>query len=134
MNMGFTNPEQLRELFLCGGVGFLLGLYYDGFRLFRFFFRSPPAVVFAQDCLFFLTSAAAVFLFALVVTDGILRMFLFVGLAAGFFAYRYTVGRFLLRTAAVLRRQVKRAMSAIGKFAAAHAPGKKNRRKNPEKI
>ncbi len=106
--MGFTNVEQLRELFLCGGMGFLLGAYYDVFRLLRLLLPSPAAVVFAEDCVFFTTSAGAVFLFALAVTDGVLRIYLFVGLAAGFFAYRCTVGRTLLRLISRLVRFLRK--------------------------
>ena len=33
--MGLTNGGQLTGLFLSCGLGFLLGLYYDGFRVAR---------------------------------------------------------------------------------------------------
>lgn len=91
--MGFTNGMQLRELFLSCGMGFLLGAYYDVFRILRCILRPGTVRVFWQDVLFFLTAAPLVFLFALAVTDGVVRLYLFAGLVAGFFAYRYTVGR-----------------------------------------
>lgn len=91
--MGFTNAMQLRELFLSCGMGFLLGAYYDVFRILRCILRPGAVRVFWQDMLYFLTAAPLVFLFALAVNDGVMRLYLFAGLVAGFFAYRYTVGR-----------------------------------------
>ena len=31
--MGITNGGQLQELFMAGGLGFLLGAFYDVFRV-----------------------------------------------------------------------------------------------------
>lgn len=136
--MGFTNTEQLRELFLCGGMGFLLGLYYDVFRLLRLLLPAPAPVVFLQDVLFFITGAGAVFLFALAVTDGALRAYLFAGLAAGFGAYRCTVGRLVIRWTARLLRTIRRFLSAVAapvrKIFTAGIAAVKNRRKKAEKI
>ena len=95
--IGFTNAAQLRELFLSGGMGFLLGAYYDIFRILRRVLHPGTVRVFFQDIVFFVTAALMTFLFALAVADGVLRAYLFVGLLAGFFAYRYTVGRAVVR-------------------------------------
>ncbi len=115
--MGFTNTTQVRELFLSCGMGFLLGAYYDVFRILRQVLRPGAVRVFWQDILFFITAALMTFLFALAITDGVLRLYLFAGLVAGFFAYRYTVGRAAVRlvTAAIgwLSRLGRRLHAAI---------------------
>ncbi len=95
--MGFTNFAQLRELFLSCGMGFLLGGYYDVFRLLRRWFHPSKPVVFALDTLFFASSAVAVFLFSLAMTNGTVRSYVLLGTAVGFAAYRHTVGRALIR-------------------------------------
>lgn len=95
--MGFTNITQMQELFLYCGMGFLLGAYYDVFRILRQILHPGALRAFWQDILFFATAAPITFLFALAITDGVLRVYLFVGLIAGFFAYRYTVGRAVVR-------------------------------------
>ncbi|MBR5540209.1 MAG: spore cortex biosynthesis protein YabQ [Clostridia bacterium] len=100
--MGFTNVAQLRELFLSCGMGFLLGAYYDVFRILRHVLRPGVVHVFWQDILFFITAALMTFLFALAIADGALRVYLFAGLVAGFFAYRYTVGRAVVRLVAAI--------------------------------
>ena len=136
--MGFTNTEQLRELFLCAGVGFLLGAYYDVFRLLRLLLPSLVVAVFFEDVFFFVTGAAAVFLFSLTVTDGALRVYVFMGLAAGFAAYRSTVGRVVVRQTARFLRWVRRLFRRMGggmrKFFTACRSHVKISRKKPEKI
>lgn len=112
MTMGFTNAMQLRELFLSCGMGFLLGAYYDVFRILRCILRPSTVRVFWQDILFFLTAAPLVFLFTLAVTDGVVRVYVFAGLVVGFFAYHYTVGRAVVRcVTAVIAR-----LSRTGRF------------------
>ncbi len=96
--MGFTNSEQLREMFLSGGMGFLLGAYYDVFRILRRLLHPSRVAVFFQDCLFFVTSAVAVFLFSLALTDGVVRAYTVLMVLVGCMAYRYTVGRLVLHT------------------------------------
>ena len=97
--MGITNNGQLQELFLAGGLGFLLGAFYDVFRVIRLMMRSSAKVIFFQDLLFFALSSVITFLFALAVTGGELRFYLFLGLVTGFSAYYFTVGRAVVRCA-----------------------------------
>ena len=94
--MEFTNGGQLYELFLSCGFGFLIGVYYDVFRVIRLMIPCRPVAVFFQDLFFFVTSAAATFLFDLTLTGGQLRFYLFLGLAAGFVAYYFTLGRLVM--------------------------------------
>lgn len=97
--MGITNSGQLNELFLAGGVGFLLGAFYDVFRVIRLMMKPSAKWVFVQDLLFFSISAMVTFLFALAVNGGELRLYLIVGLTVGFTAYLVTVGRLVVRFA-----------------------------------
>ncbi|MBQ9964481.1 MAG: spore cortex biosynthesis protein YabQ [Clostridia bacterium] len=121
MTMGFHNAEQIRELFLSGGMGFLLGAYYDVFRVLRCLLKPGALRVFWQDIVFCVTSAGWVFLFALAVTDGILRVYLFAGLLAGFLAYRYTVGQIVVRTVTSFCQLVAKGMARIRQKASAVA-------------
>ena len=97
--MQFTNSEQLYELFLCGGLGFLLGAYYDVFRVARLILHPSKGVIFVQDVFFFFSSGAVAFLFSLTVTGGAPRLYLFIGLLTGFAAYYFTIGRVVIRCA-----------------------------------
>lgn len=97
--MGITNGGQLNELFLAGGLGFLLGGFYDVFRVIRLMMKPSAKWVFVQDLLFFSVSAVITFLFALAVNGGEMRLYLFLGLIIGFVAYLCTLGRVVVRCA-----------------------------------
>lgn len=97
--MGITNGGQLQELFMAGGLGFLLGALYDVFRVIRLLMRPSAKVIFFHDILFFTLSSVITFLFALAVTGGELRFYLFLGIVTGFTAYYFTVGRAVVRCA-----------------------------------
>lgn len=97
--MEITIAEQMHQLFLSCGMGFLLGIYYDVFRVARLIMHSKQRVIFFQDLLFFLSSAVFTFLFALAVMDGRLRLYLFIGEGIGFLAYYFTIGRLVMRFA-----------------------------------
>ena len=60
-----TIADQTRLFLLALGLGFLLGIVYDLFRVVRMAFTMRRVGVFIQDVLFFLTCAAATFLFCL---------------------------------------------------------------------
>lgn len=74
-----------------------MGGYYDVFRLLRLWFHPSKVVVFALDIVFFASSAVAVFLFSLAMTNGMVRFYVLLGTVVGFAAYRRTVGKALIR-------------------------------------
>lgn len=104
--MGISNGGQLNELFLSCGLGFLLGVYYDVFRVARLILRSSKRVIFFQDLVFFVSSAVLTFFFALSATGGELRFYLFLGLVVGFSSYYFTIGRLVMRCAAAVAAAV----------------------------
>lgn len=104
--MGISNGGQLHELFLSCGLGFLLGLYYDVFRVARLIQHSPKRVIFFQDLFFFVSSAVATFFFALSAMGGELRLYLFLGIVLGFTSYYFTIGRVVMRCAAAVAAAV----------------------------
>lgn len=103
-----TLTQQVNHLFLSCGMGFLLGLYYDVFRVIRLVMRSGKRWIVVQDLLFFLSSAVITFLFALAVMDGQLRFYLFLGEGIGFAAYYWTIGRLMMRFAGVVTALIVR--------------------------
>lgn len=127
--MGFTNGEQLREVWLCAGVGFWLGVYYDVFRVWRVWMTSGAVSVFFQDVLYCLSSAMAVFVLLLVITDGQGRVYAFVGLIVGFFAERSLVGRYTVGVARRMKRFVGERYRAFQKK---HAKKPKKAKKSLE--
>lgn len=109
--MEISVAQQFQQFFLSCGLGFLLGLYYDVYRVLRLILHSKKGAVFIQDMLFFLTSAVITFLFCLAVTDGRLRFYVFLGEGIGFFAYYQTIGRLVMRFAGAVIAVVVRVWS-----------------------
>lgn len=111
--MEITVSEQLTQLFLSCGMGFLLGAYYDVYRVIRLVMRSGKRWIFVQDLLFFLTAAVLTFLFSLAVMEGRLRFYLFLGELLGFSAYYFTIGRVVVRFAGVVTAAIVRIWTAF---------------------
>lgn len=111
--MEWTNAEQVRALVLSGGFGFLLGVYYELFRLARLLFRFGKIGVFVQDVTFGITAALATFLFDLCLSGGMLRGYLFIGLAVGFAVYYFTIGQIVFTVSARLVRGIRKAVAAV---------------------
>lgn len=123
MTLGFENAQQLRQLLLSCGMGFLLGLYYEIFRLLRHALGLSRSRVFLGDCVYAATSAVAVFLFSLALNGGVLRWYMGLGLLVGFFAYRRTMGAVLLKTVLFLLRSVERITQKNSKLVVAFVGG-----------
>jgi spore cortex biosynthesis protein YabQ len=70
--------------------------------------HSRARVIFFQDMLFFTSSAAVTFLFALAINGGELRMYIFLGSAIGFTAYYLTIGRVVMRFAGAVAAVILR--------------------------
>lgn len=99
---GITVGSQLLEVIRFAGVGVLLGLWYDLFRLLRLLTRPPARRIFVEDLLFFAGAAAATLLLALPISSGRIRLFHLLALTVGFICYYHTVGRLLYRIARLL--------------------------------
>ena len=95
------------DCLLAGGAGFLLGAYYELFRLWRLWTRPGRARVFWQDIFYSVTGTAAFFLFLLAVADGRVRLWLIVCAAAGWIAWHATVGRVIYAAAGRIGRTLR---------------------------
>lgn len=103
-----TIADQTRLFLLALGLGFLLGVVYDLFRIVRMAFTMRRVGVFLQDILFFLTCAAATFLFLLAVNQGEIRGFIIAGEALGFLIYYFSFGMLAVRVSGFLIRTIRR--------------------------
>lgn len=105
--MGFSNAGQTEELLLFGGVGFLLGVYSE-----LFYMLSTPSCkrswrTVLRDILFFITASLVTFVFVLAISDGVVRWYLYPGLAIGFVSYRMTVGQLVRKAVTKVRRSAR---------------------------
>ncbi len=89
--------QQLLFCLRFGLLGLVLGAFYDVLRAVRTHFRLKRWGTGLLDVLFCLVLLVSFLLQMLRGTDGRLRFFLPLGLAAGFLLYRKTVSVYLLR-------------------------------------
>ncbi len=80
------------------GLGFVLGFIYDCFRIiFYFFTGNDKKLSVFRDITYSFICLAATFLFLLVMCDGKLLFYIFIGEGAGLFIYLYALsGIFIL--------------------------------------
>ena len=88
-------------LYACA-VGFLLGAFYDFFRILRVFLRCDRRPVFFQDLFCCCVTAVITFLLALAVNWGEIRFYLLAGQAIGVCVYFLTLGEITVRLARVI--------------------------------
>ena len=135
----YLSQRALALLLVYGALtGFVLGAFYDGLRVLRMLFGEsrlastaiPPcteerkgpalaALLFVEDVIFTVTASVAFILLCYYANDGQLRAPAVLGLCGGFFVYRHTVSRPLLRLASTVIRLVKKLLLALGRLVAA---------------
>lgn len=98
--------EQLYLFMLSGGMGFLLSLVYDFFKIIRLsFIRKRPAVFF-WDVFYFLVVTFFTFSFLLVANKGEIRWFIMLGELVGFLCCRVFISSYIVAWAiAVLKAE-----------------------------
>ena len=110
--------EVSQQLLFClrfGLLGLLLGVVYDVLRAARIHFRLRRPGTALLDVLFCLTGLLCFLLLMLRGTDGRLRLYLPLGLAAGFGLYRKIFSVHLLRLLLWLLRLVGQAADSAKK-------------------
>lgn len=73
-------------------VGIAVGMFYDLFRMIRRIFPSPYSTIIAQDVIFWLVSAVAVFFTAIWWGHGVVRIYFILCVLACALIYCSTVG------------------------------------------
>lgn len=105
--MGFSNSGQIEELLLFGGAGFLIGIYGEVFYLLFSPSDKRSWRMALCDILFFVTAAFISFVFALAISDGVIRWYAYLGLGIGFASYRMTAGRLVRSSVVKLHRFIR---------------------------
>lgn len=97
-----TIAAQTQMFLLACGFGFLLGLLYDVFRIFRMAFFKQKAVVFAQDVLYFALCGCLTFLFCLTMNYGEIRGYVLLGEVLGWIVYYFSLGAMVFQASSAV--------------------------------
>ncbi len=108
-----SSAFQAVSLMYSAGLGFTLGIIYDFFRiLFYLLTGSDKKFLVFRDIIYLTVSLAVTFLFLLVICNGKILLYVFVGEVAGLAVYFYSVSDFLVlpfkRRINRLRKRFKR--------------------------
>ena len=105
--------EQLSVFLYSFGLGFLLGVLYDLFRMLRKIFPFGRVLIFIQDFLYVIICAFVTFCFALVLNDGRIMFYIFFGEALGWIIYYFSVGVLVMRAVNSAVSGIRRLSRAI---------------------
>lgn len=89
--------DQIFTLLLSIGSGVLFSLVYDIFKAYRLTAHKGTWAVFSEDVVFSLICTFLTFCLLMLRTKGQLRMFVFLGEGAGFFAARWLLSPYTVR-------------------------------------
>ena len=89
------------------GLGVLLGITYDIFRIIRMIINSKSIAVFIQDVLYFIISGVITFLFVLGVNSGNSRFYILAGEGIGWIVYHITIGEIIYRSSNRIVKNIK---------------------------
>lgn len=112
------------------GVGALLGLLFDVYRVVRGRLRPGALATAAGDLLFWLVATVVTFALLIVGNWGELRLYVWVGFLSGAFAYRFLASRVVIRLLVGLAMALERAAGAVAARSArlVRLPGEWGRR------
>lgn len=77
--------------------GLVIGLAYDFYRLFRYYFKPKRVKTFIQDLLFWILLSLVIVLFINKVNEGEFRGFLFLGFTLGIILYSRLLSKYVIK-------------------------------------
>ena len=108
--------EQTKGFLLSLGFGFIMGVFYDVFRILRICISKSPKLALPFDLLYFLLLGFCSYIFFLVVNEGDIRAFLIIGECVGFASYYFSLGVVVFSASEKIVGLVKNIFSVIFKI------------------
>lgn len=89
---GLSLAEQTKNFLLSLGFGFIMGIFYDLFRIIRISISKGKIATIVSDILYCIFLCFCTFIFCLTVNEGEVRFYLLSGAGAGFCVYYFSLG------------------------------------------
>ncbi len=99
---------QTKNFLLSLGIGFILGIVYDVFRIIRLCISSKKAVIITFDILYCIVLCFTFFVFLITVNEGQFRFYLLLGAGIGFSVYYFSLGAIIFSFSEFLTEFIKK--------------------------
>ena len=90
-----SNQAYLFLIFLANGV--IIGLLFDFFRIARKVIHTNDFITYVEDILFWILTGAIVLYSIFVFNNGEIRVFMFLGIILGAFAYMILISSYIIK-------------------------------------
>ncbi len=107
--------EQILTFVIGLGMGVIICLLYDVFRIIRLGRRCGRISIFVQDMAFWVISALLTFFLLMARCEGELRIYVFMAEIIGFIICRVTISRLIMKISDIIVRFFKRIIRFIGR-------------------
>ncbi len=110
---GISLAVQTKNFLLSLGLGFIMGIFYDVFRIIRLCISSKKIVIIIFDLLYCILLCFAFFIFLLTVNEGQFRFYLLMGAGVGFSVYYFSLGAIIFSFSNFLTELIKKWIKRI---------------------
>lgn len=93
--------------------GFLIGILFDTFRIFRKAFKTSDFITYIEDILFWISSALLLLYSIFKFNNGELRWFIFVGVSVGIAIYLLVFSKIFINTTVYIINVVKKILKFL---------------------
>lgn len=108
--------EQTKGFLLSLGFGFLMGIFYDLFRIIRISITKRKTAVLIFDLLYCVFFGFCSYIFFLVVNEGDIRGFLILGEGIGFAIYYFSLGVVVFTASEKIVNSIKKSILKLFKI------------------
>lgn len=106
---------QAINFLIAVGIGAIISVIYDFFRILRITFRHGTLLTAIEDILFFIAAFCISLAFFMARNNGTVRMYLIVGIFLGFILLHFSLGQVILSIASIIIRCIKAIIRLISK-------------------
>lgn len=100
------NQSYIFSIFILNG--FLIGILFDVFRIFRRSFKTPDFITYIEDILFWILSGCIILYSIFKFNNGELRLFIFIGIIAGVLIYLLLFSKIFINFAVYFIKIIKK--------------------------
>ena len=105
--------NQIYLLLIFIGSGFLIGIFFDIFRVLRKSFKTPDIITYLEDFLFWIITGIYLIFIIFKFSFGQIRLFMFASLILGFALYILTISKFFIKLNVKIITILKKIISKI---------------------